>query len=116
MNVMNTFFRFLLIVSLLNSGLCTGQATKEAEKLIFQTGFEDSSRVVTPDGQPKQVVYAITHFTHNTSDPPPNGFTGYNPMKLYTSKQLVSYVKARGKHDKFIGMILCFGRTTARLT
>lgn len=32
-----------------------------------------------------------------TKDPAPNGFTGYNPMKLYTSKELVSYVKSQGK-------------------
>lgn len=52
---------------------------------------------ITPDGQPKQVVYDITNFTQNTSDPAPNGFTGYNPMKLYTSKELINHVKAQGK-------------------
>jgi hypothetical protein len=32
-----------------------------------------------------------------TKDPAPNGLTGYNPMKLYTSSALVSYVKSKGK-------------------
>jgi len=39
----------------------------------------------------------VTNFTHMTKDPAPNGLTGYNPMKLYTSKELVSYVKSQGK-------------------
>jgi hypothetical protein len=52
---------------------------------------------VTPDGQPKQVVYDVHNFTHGTTDPAPNGLTGYNPMKLYTSKDVVGFVKAQGK-------------------
>ncbi len=31
---------------------------------------------ITPEGEEKQVVFDITNFTHNTSDPYPNGFTG----------------------------------------
>lgn len=30
---------------------------------------------ITPDGETKQVVFDVTNFTHNTSDPVPNGFT-----------------------------------------
>ncbi|WP_080058423.1 hypothetical protein [Spirosoma aerolatum] len=52
---------------------------------------------ITPEGQARQVVYDITNFTHNTSDPAPNGLTGYNPMKLYTSKELINHVKSQGK-------------------
>jgi hypothetical protein len=52
---------------------------------------------ITPDGQQKQVVYDVHNFTHGTTDPAPNGLTGYNPMKLYTSKDVVGFVKAQGK-------------------
>jgi len=43
------------------------------------------------------VVFDIHNFTHNTTDPSPNGVTGFNPMKLYTSKELVAHVKSKGK-------------------
>ena len=52
---------------------------------------------IQPDGESKQVVFDVTNYTHNTSDPNPNGVTGYNPMKLYTSKQVVSFMKSKGK-------------------
>ncbi|RYC70954.1 hypothetical protein [Spirosoma sordidisoli] len=66
----------------------------------LKEGNRDTGRfflAITPDGQPRQVVYDITNFTHNTTDPSPNGITGYNPMKLYTSKELVNHVRAQGK-------------------
>jgi hypothetical protein len=52
---------------------------------------------ITPEDGPTQVVFDVQNYTHMTKDPAPNGFTGYNPMKLYTSKELVSYVKSQGK-------------------
>ena len=52
---------------------------------------------ITPEGEPKQVVFDVADFTHNTTDPVPNGFTGYNPMKLYTSKEVVAFMKSQGK-------------------
>ena len=52
---------------------------------------------ITPDGGSKQVVFDVTNFTHNTQDPAPDGFTGYNPMKLYTSKEVVAFMKSNGK-------------------
>ena len=52
---------------------------------------------ITPEGGSKQVVFDITNITHNTKDPAPNGFTGYNPMKLYTSKEVVAFMKSHGK-------------------
>ncbi len=52
---------------------------------------------ITPDGRKKQVVFDVTNFTHNTTDPAPNGFTGWSPQKLYTSKEVVAYVKSKGK-------------------
>lgn len=66
----------------------------------FKEGNAENGRVylaITPDGEQKQVVYDIRNFTHNTTDPSPDGFTGYNPMKLYTSKELVAFMKSKGK-------------------
>jgi len=66
----------------------------------FKEGNQETGRVylaITPEGGQRQVVNDIHNFTHMTNDPAPNGFTGYNPMKLYTSKELVSYVKSQGK-------------------
>lgn len=52
---------------------------------------------ITPDGGKKQTVFDITNFTHHTQDPAPAGITGINPLKLYTSKELVAFMKAQGK-------------------
>lgn len=52
---------------------------------------------ITPDGEEKQVVCDIHNFTHNPNDPTPDGITEYNPIKLYTSKELVSFMKSKGK-------------------
>lgn len=52
---------------------------------------------LVPDGGQRQVVADIRNITHNPSDPAPDGMTGFNPMKLYTSKEVVGWAKARGK-------------------
>lgn len=56
---------------------------------------------ITPEGGKKQVIFDITNFTHNTQDPNPDGITLWNPMKLYTSKKLVDYVRSQGKALQF---------------
>ncbi|WP_157687559.1 hypothetical protein [Pedobacter psychrophilus] len=66
----------------------------------FKEGNKENGRfylAITPDGGKKQVVYDVHDFTHGSYDQAPNGLTGYNPMKLYTSKELVSYVRAQDK-------------------
>ncbi|TCC88694.1 hypothetical protein EZ428_18830 [Pedobacter frigiditerrae] len=66
----------------------------------FKEGNAKTGRfwmAITPEGGSKQVVFDVHNFTHMTKDPAPNGLTGYNPMKLYTSKELISYVKSQGK-------------------
>jgi hypothetical protein len=66
----------------------------------LKEGNKDTGRFymsITPDGGPKQVVFDVTNFTHNTYDPSPNGFTGWSPQKLYTSKEVVGFVKSKGK-------------------
>ncbi len=52
---------------------------------------------ITTTGEPTQVVFDVTNFTHNTFDPAPNGFTGWSPQKLYTSKEIIAHVKSKGK-------------------
>lgn len=51
----------------------------------------------TPDGEKTQVIFDVTNFTHNSKDPAPDGITLFNPMKLYTSKELTNFVKSQGK-------------------
>ncbi|WP_254560023.1 hypothetical protein [Dyadobacter diqingensis] len=66
----------------------------------LKEGNKENGRVVisiTPDGEPTQLIADVTNFTHRIEDPSPDGFTGYNPMKLYTSRELVAHVKSRGK-------------------
>jgi hypothetical protein len=66
----------------------------------FKEGNDKTGRfymTITPDGGKKQVVFDVTNFTHNTYDSAPNGVTGYNPLKLYTSKELVHFTKEQNK-------------------
>jgi hypothetical protein len=52
---------------------------------------------MTPEGGTKKVVFDIQNFTHNTKDPNPDGITLWNPMKLYTSRDLTNYVRGESK-------------------
>ncbi|OAQ42000.1 hypothetical protein A5893_02450 [Pedobacter psychrophilus] len=66
----------------------------------FKEGDDKTGRfymTITPDGEKKQVIFDVTGFTHNTYDPAPNGVTGYSPLKLYTSKELVQFIKDQNK-------------------
>jgi hypothetical protein len=66
----------------------------------FKEGDRSTGRfhmTITPDGEAPQVVFDVQNFTHMTKDTAPNGVTGYNPLKLYTSKEVVAHVKAQGK-------------------
>ncbi|MDI1250690.1 MAG: hypothetical protein PSV13_17645 [Lacunisphaera sp.] len=66
----------------------------------FKEGDRSTGRfwmAITPESGRPQVVFDIHNITYMNEDPAPNGVTGYNPMKLYTSQELVSHVKAQGK-------------------
>ncbi len=66
----------------------------------FKEGNDKTGRfymAITPEGEQKQVVCDVHNFTHNTEDPAPDGMTAYNPVKLYTSKELVDFMKSNGK-------------------
>ncbi|MFC4213563.1 hypothetical protein GJU39_12905 [Pedobacter petrophilus] len=63
----------------------------------FKDGDAQNGRfymAITPQNGKKQVVFDVHNFTHNTTDMNSDGLTGYNPMKLYTSKELVAFGKA----------------------
>lgn len=52
---------------------------------------------IQPDGGNKEVIYNLTAITHNSKDPNPDGVTDFNPIKLYTSKDLINYMSSQGK-------------------
>lgn len=45
----------------------------------------------------KQVIFDLNKITHNTTDPDPEGVSDFNPLKLYTSKGLIDYMRSKGK-------------------
>jgi hypothetical protein len=52
---------------------------------------------ITPEGGQKQVVFDLTKLTHNSQDPNPDGVGDFNPLKLYTSKDLINYMRSKNK-------------------
>lgn len=52
---------------------------------------------IQPEGGPKEIIFDQKAITHNTKDPAPDGVTDFNPLKLYTSKALIQYMKSQGK-------------------
>jgi hypothetical protein len=52
---------------------------------------------IHPEGGNKEVIFDITGVTHNSGDPAPDGVTDFNPLKLYTSKQLIDFMHSKGK-------------------
>jgi hypothetical protein len=65
----------------------------------LKEGNRDAGRFVMaiqPDGGARQTVFDVTHFTHHSGDAAPDGVTHFNPMKLYTSKPLVDYLRQQG--------------------
>lgn len=50
-----------------------------------------------PEGGKKEVIFDVTGFTCNTKDPKPDGVTDFCPIKLYTSKQLIDFMRSKGK-------------------
>lgn len=66
----------------------------------FKEGGPNDGRFymsITPEGGSRQVVFDARKVTHNTEDPNPDGLGHFNPIKLYTSKELIEYMKSKGK-------------------
>jgi hypothetical protein len=52
---------------------------------------------IIPEGETQKVIFDLTKITQNTRDTNPNGIGDFNPFKLYTSKELINYMKSQGK-------------------
>ncbi|MBE7172105.1 MAG: hypothetical protein INR73_16070 [Williamsia sp.] len=66
----------------------------------FKEGDNKTGRfymAITPAGEKKQVIFDVRKITHNTEDPHPDGVGEFNPLKLYTSKELINYMNAQHK-------------------
>lgn len=44
----------------------------------------------------RTTIFDIYNYTHHPSDPMPDGFSHINPIKLYTSGELIDYVREKG--------------------
>ena len=66
----------------------------------YREGNHENGRFylsITPEGGSKLVIFDVKKITHNTQDPDPDGLGHFNPIKLYTSKGLIDYMKAEDK-------------------
>lgn len=66
---------------------------------FFREGNAGSGQfymALTPDGGTRQVVFHVDNWTHHPDDPSPDGLTHLNPLKLYTSAEVIDHVRARG--------------------
>ncbi len=52
---------------------------------------------IQPEGDEKVVVFDVHKVTHNSQDKNPDGVTDFNPLKLYTSKELIDFMRNEGK-------------------
>ena len=65
----------------------------------FDEGDQKTGRffmAATPDGAARTVIFDIRGYTHHPEDPEPDGLAHWNPIKLYTSRQLIDYVRTQG--------------------
>jgi hypothetical protein len=69
-------------------------------ELYYREGDSKSGRLymaVTPDDGERQVIFDVHDCTYHPENPSPAGLTHYNPMKMYTSSQLVQFLRQRGQ-------------------
>ena len=67
--------------------------------VLFVEGDAKTGRFkisITPDGEETTVVHDIKNYTHHPEDPAPDGLSHFNPLKLYTSDDLIHYVTKSG--------------------
>ncbi|GEO05362.1 hypothetical protein AAE02nite_30260 [Adhaeribacter aerolatus] len=66
----------------------------------YKEGNHQSGRfylAITPEGEKRKIIFDLNKITHNSQDPNPDGVTDFNPLKLYTSKELIAHMKSQGK-------------------
>lgn len=67
---------------------------------FYKEGNKENGRfymAIQPDGEKEEIVFDVINYTHNSTDPNPEGVTEFNPMKLYTSKKLIDFMRKEGK-------------------
>ncbi len=68
-------------------------------RIYFVEGDECNGRFIfsiTPDGETETIVHNIRNFTHHPDDPAPDGLKHFNPLKLYTSEDVIDYLRDEG--------------------
>lgn len=66
----------------------------------FKEGDAENGRFylsIQPDDGEKQVIFDVINVTHNTQDPAPDGLGHFNPIKMYTSKDLIHFMHSQGR-------------------
>jgi hypothetical protein len=66
----------------------------------YKEGDQQNGRfymAITPEKEDQEVVFDLQKITHNTQDPNPDGVSDFNPLKLYTSKDLIEHMKSNAK-------------------
>ena len=69
-------------------------------EMYVKEGDDNNGRfflALISDTGERQILFDITGFTHHTSEKCPDGFTDFNPQKLYTSDDLINYMKDNEK-------------------
>lgn len=71
--------------------------------MTLEYGFEEGGQktgrffmAATPEGGERAAVFDIRGYTHHPDDPAPDGLSHWNPIKLYTSAQLIDHVRGKG--------------------
>jgi hypothetical protein len=66
----------------------------------YKEGDAENGRfymTIRPEGEEEKVIFDLNRITHNSKDPTPDGVTHFNPIKLYTSKELIDYMSSKDK-------------------
>lgn len=70
-------------------------------ELYLKEGDKDNGRfymAVTPENGEKHVVFDVYNTTQHPREKYPDGYTDMNPLKFYTSDDLINYMKDNGKN------------------
>lgn len=69
-------------------------------ELYLKEGDEQTGRfymAITPQNGSKQIIFDIYNYTQHPNEDCPDGFTNFQPMKIYTSQQLIDYMNNNNK-------------------
>ncbi len=86
--------------SAMNTGVQVPVGRWFTAEYYYREGDAENGRYymsIQPDGEERVVVFDGARLTHNSWDPAPDGVADFNPMKLYTSRSLIDYMRSRGR-------------------